>query len=136
MQELVAGLIDLMFVSPIDALPQLQSGNIKAYAVTAKGRLAAAPNIPTSDEAGLVGFYVSAWNGLWVRNGTPSDAIAKINIATAGALADPRVRSRLAELGQEIFPPGQQTPEALRALQKAEIEKWWPVVKAAGIRPE
>jgi tripartite-type tricarboxylate transporter receptor subunit TctC len=136
MQELVAGLIDLMFVSPIDALPQLQSGNIKVYAVMAKGRLVAAPDIPTSDEAGLAGLYVSVWNGLWVRNGTPNDAIAKINTAIVGALADARVRSRLADLGQEIFPPGQQTPEALRVLQKAEIEKWWPIIKAANIKAE
>jgi tripartite-type tricarboxylate transporter receptor subunit TctC len=136
MQDLVAGVIDLMFVSPIDALPQVQSGNIKAYAVTAKGRLVAAPDIPTSDEAGLAGLYVSVWNGLWVRKGTPNDAIAKINTAIVGALADARVRSRLADLGQEIFPPGQQTPEALRVLQKAEIEKWWPIIKELGIKAE
>ena len=118
MQELVAGLIDLMFVSPIDALPQLQSGNIKAYAVTAKRRLVAAPNIPTSDEAGLVGLYVSVWNGLWARNGTPSDAIAKINIATAGALADPRVRSRLAELGLGNFPSRPTDPGGTQGAAK------------------
>jgi tripartite-type tricarboxylate transporter receptor subunit TctC len=136
MQDLVAGQIDLMFDSPIDALPQLPSGNVKVYAVMAKSRLEAAPDIPTSDEAGLARLYVSVWNGLWVRNGTPSYAIAKINTAVVGALADARARSRLADLGQEIFPPSQQTPEALRVLQKAEIEKWWPIMKAANIKAE
>jgi tripartite-type tricarboxylate transporter receptor subunit TctC len=97
----------------------------------AKTRLASVPEIPTVDEAGLPGFYASTWNGLWVPKGTPKATIAKLNAAVVAALADPGLRARLADLGQEIFPPNQQTPEALATLQKAEIEKWWPIIKAA-----
>ena len=117
-------------------LPQLRVGNIKAYAVTAKTRLAAAPNIPTVDEAGLPGFYASFWQGFWVPKRTPNNILAKLNTAVVQALADPGVRARLSDLGQEIFPRDQQTPEALRALQKAEIEKWWPIIKAANLKGE
>jgi tripartite-type tricarboxylate transporter receptor subunit TctC len=109
---------------------------IQAYAVMDRTRIASAPEIPTVDEAGLPGFYDSWWNGLWVPKGTPKDTIAKLNAAVVEALADPGVRARLADLGQEIFPREQQTPEALAAFQKAEIEKWWPIIKAAGIKAE
>jgi len=95
-----------------------------------------APEIPTVDEAGLPGFYVSSWDGFWVRRGTPKDVVVKLNAAVVEALADPSVRSRIADNSREIFPRDQQTPEALRALQKAEIEKWWPIIKAAGIKAE
>jgi tripartite-type tricarboxylate transporter receptor subunit TctC len=135
-QDLVAGQIDVMLGNPINGLPQARSGQIKALAVTAKSRLAAAPEIPTVDEAGLPGFYVSFWLGLWAPKGTPKNVITKLNSATVNALADPTVQMRLAELGFEIFPRDQQTPEALAALQKAEIEKWWPIIKAAGIKAE
>ena len=134
--DLVAGHIDLMMGVATDALPQLRLGNIQAYAVMAKTRLAAAPNIPTVDEAGLPGFYASFWTGFWVPKRTPNNIIAKLNAAAVAALTDPTVRARLADLGAEIFPRDQQTPEALRALQKAEIEKWWPIIKAAGIKAE
>jgi tripartite-type tricarboxylate transporter receptor subunit TctC len=100
----------------------------------AKTRLAAAPNIPTVDEAGLPGFYASFWTGFWVPKRTPNNIIAKLNAAAVAALTDPTVRARLADLGAEIFPRDQQTPEALRALQKAEIEKWWPIIKEFGIK--
>jgi tripartite-type tricarboxylate transporter receptor subunit TctC len=90
--------------------------------------------MPTVDEAGLPGFYVSLWHGLWAPARTPPSIIAKLNAAVVEALADPGVRARLADLGQEIFPRDRQTPEALAAFQKAEIEKWWPIVKAAGIK--
>jgi tripartite-type tricarboxylate transporter receptor subunit TctC len=136
MQDLMAGNIDMMFDNPITSLPQVRAGSVKAYAVTAKSRLAAAPDIPTVDEAGLPGFYISNWHALWVPKGTPKNVIAKLNAAVVDALADPTVRARLADLGQEIFPRDQQTPEALGALQKAEIEKWWPIIKAAGIKGE
>jgi tripartite-type tricarboxylate transporter receptor subunit TctC len=136
MQALVAGEIDLIVDDPTSSLPQVRAGRIKAFAVTAKGRLAAAPDIPTVDEAGLPGFYFSRWHALWAPKGTPKDVIAKLNAALVGALADPAVLSRLADLGQEIFPREQQTPEALANYHKAEIDKWWPIIKAAGIKAE
>ena len=132
-QDLVAGQIDICFDTPSGTLPQLRSGSIKAYAVAAKNRLAVAPNIPTADEAGLAGFYVSNWRGLWAAGGTPKALIVKLNAAVADALAHPTMRARLNDLGEEIFPREQQTPEALTTLQKAEIEKWWPIIKEAGI---
>jgi len=133
-QDLIAGQIDIMVESPTITLPQVRTGQLKAFAVAAKSRLAEAPEIPTVDEAGLPGFYVTFWVGLWAPKGTPKDFIAKLNSAAGAALADATVRMRLAELGFEIFPRDQQTPEALAALQKAEIEKWWPIIKAAGIK--
>jgi tripartite-type tricarboxylate transporter receptor subunit TctC len=135
-QDLLAGHIDLKVEQAAQTLPLVQSGQIRAYAVTAETRLAAAPDIPTVDEAGLPGFYISAWHGLWVPKGTPTDVIAKLNAAVVDALADPAVRKRLAELGQEIPPREQQTAEALAAHHKAEIEKWWPLIKAANIKAE
>ena len=108
----------------------------RAYAVTAKERIAVAPDIPTTDEAGLPGFYFSFWHAMWAPKGTPKAIIAKLNAAVMAALADPETRKRLTDLAQEIYPPEQQTPEALHAFQKAEIEKWWPIIKAAGIKAE
>jgi tripartite-type tricarboxylate transporter receptor subunit TctC len=136
MQDLLAGQIDMIIDDPTDALPYIRAGGIKAFAVTAKTRLAAAPDIPTVDEAGLPGFYFSRWHGLWVPKGTPKDIVGKLNAAVVDALADPAVRTRLADLGQEIFPREQQTPGALGSFQKAEIDKWWPIIKAAGIKGE
>jgi len=136
LQDLVAGQIDLGIGDPTTSLQIVRAGLVKAYAVTAKNRLAAAPDIPTVDEAGLPGFYASLWHGLWVPKRTPPTIITKLNSAVVDALADPGVRARLADLGQEIFPRDQQTPEALRAFQKAEIEKWWPIIKEAGIKAQ
>jgi tripartite-type tricarboxylate transporter receptor subunit TctC len=135
-QDLAAGRIDMAMLNVGPVLPQVRSGAIKAYAVTAKRRLAAALDIPTVDEAGFPGLYSSVWFGFWAPAKTPKDAIAKLNSATQEALADPAVRARLGDLAQEIFPPAQQTPEALAALQKSEIVKWWPIIKAAGIKGE
>ena len=136
MQDLVSGQIDMMIDVAANSLPQVQAGNIKAYAVTDKRRLAAAPAIPTVDEAGLPGLYVSIWFALWAPKGTPKDIVGKLNAAVAGALADPAVRQRLADLGQEIAPREQQTPEALGIHHKAEIDRWWPIIKAANIKAE
>ena len=132
----MAGQIDILFDSSASVVSQMRAGWIKILAVTAKNRLASAPEIPTVDEAGLPGSYVSSWHAFWVRSGTPTTIIAKLNAAVVDALADPSVRSRIAYNGLEIFPREQQTPEALRALQKSEIEKWWPIIKAAGIKGE
>jgi tripartite-type tricarboxylate transporter receptor subunit TctC len=136
MQDLVGGRIELMFDQASNSMPHLRNGRIKAYAVTAKNRLASAPEIPTVDEAGLPGLYLSIWYGIWAPKGTAPEIIARLNGAVVASLADPDTRKRLADLGQEIPPRDEQTPQALRAFQKAEIEKWWPIVKAAGIRPE
>jgi tripartite-type tricarboxylate transporter receptor subunit TctC len=114
----------------------VRGGKIRAYAVTAKTRLATALEIPTVDEAGLPGLHVSIWYGIWTPKGTPRDIVAKLNAAIVAALADPHVRERLAGLGQEIPPREQQTPEFLAAFHKAEVEKWWPLIKAAGIKGE
>ena len=136
MQDLLAGRLDFMVDQASNSLPQVRAGKIKAYAVTAKTRLTAAPDIPTVDEAGLPDLYVSVWFGFWAPKGTPHDVVAKVNAAMVSALADPAVRQRFADLGQEITPPDRQSPEALAAFHKAEAGKWWPIVKAAGIKPE
>jgi tripartite-type tricarboxylate transporter receptor subunit TctC len=136
LQDVMAGQINLMIDVASDSLPFLQGGKIKAFAVTASTRLASAPQIPTVDEAGLPGFYMSTWYGLFGPKGLPGDVLAKLNAAAVGALADGAVRRRLAELGLDIAPRDQQTPQALATLQHAEIEKWWPIIKAANIKPE
>ncbi len=136
MQDLVAGRIDFLFDQPSDALPQIASGNIKVFAVTAAERAAVAPDIPTVDEAGLPGLHITPWHSLWVPKGTPDAVIAKLNGAAVDALADPAVRKRLSDVGQEVVPREQQTPAALAAYYKAETDKWWPIIKAAGIKAE
>jgi len=130
LQDLVGGQIDLYFDQVSNSLPHIRGGRIKAYAVAAASRLAAAPDIPTVDEAGLPGFYISVWHGVWVPKGTPSYVITKLNASIVSALRDAGVRQRLADLGQEIVSEDRQTPAALGAYQKAEIEKWWPIIKA------
>jgi tripartite-type tricarboxylate transporter receptor subunit TctC len=136
MNDLIAGQIDLIVDQTSNSMPQVKAGSIKAYAVTAKERIPSAPDIPTVDEAGVPGLYISVWYGLWVPKGTPRDIIAKLNAAAVEAMADPAVRTRMDNFGLEIPPREQQAPEALRALQKAEIEKWWPIIKAAHISGE
>jgi tripartite-type tricarboxylate transporter receptor subunit TctC len=136
MQDLVAGQVDLMIDQAANSLPQVRAGTIRAYAVTDKVRLAAAPDIPTVDEAGVPGLHIAIWHALWMPKGTPTDVIAKLNAAVVETLADAGVRQRLAQLGQEIPPREQQTPQVLFAYHQAEIEKWWPIIKAANIKGE
>jgi tripartite-type tricarboxylate transporter receptor subunit TctC len=136
MQDLMGGQVQVYFDHLSNALPQVRGGRVKAYAVTAKTRSPAAPDIPTMDEAGVPGLYVNVWYGLWVPKGTPAEIKARLNAAVRAALADADVRKKLSDLGQVIPPPEQQTPAALAAYQKAEIDKWWPIVKAAHMKGE
>jgi tripartite-type tricarboxylate transporter receptor subunit TctC len=136
MEDLMAGRIDLIIADQVTALAQIRAGTIKAYAVTSITRLASAPDIPTVDEAGLPTFHTSVWDAMWAPKGTPSPVVAKFNAAIVGTLSDPALRERLQQLGQNVVPRERQTPEALGKLQKAEIEKWWPIIKAAGIKAE
>ncbi|HEX3859996.1 MAG TPA: tripartite tricarboxylate transporter substrate-binding protein [Pseudolabrys sp.] len=131
---LLAGQIDVMLNTPALSVAQMRAGQIKVYAVTAKERIAMAPEVPTTDEAGLPGFYFSFWHAIWAPKGTPKDIVAKLNAALKTALASPATRKRLTDIAQDIYPPDQQTPEALRTFQQAEIDKWWPIIKAANIK--
>lgn len=136
MKDLVGGHIDLTFDQAISALQFVRSGDVKAYAVTASDRLAAAPDIPTVDEAGAPGVYISTWTGLWVPKGTHKDIITKLTAAAMEALADPGVAKRLSDLGQAIPARDKQTAEALGAFHKAEIARWWPIIKSGDIKAE
>jgi tripartite-type tricarboxylate transporter receptor subunit TctC len=135
-QDEVAGHVDLMFNEATGALPYVLSHQVKTYAVLAKSRWFAAPEIPTSEELGVPGINISFWHGLWVPKGASKAIVVTLNAAVVAALADPTVRKRLTDIGQEIFPRDKQTPEALYAFHKDEIEKWWPIIKAANIRAE
>jgi tripartite-type tricarboxylate transporter receptor subunit TctC len=136
MQDLVAGQIDLMFDQASNALPHVRNKAIRAYAVTARTRLASAPDIPTVDEAGLPGFHIAIWRGFWAPRSTPPTAIARLGEAVVDALADPHTRARITDLGQDIPAREDQTAARLRAIQEAEIAKWWPIIKAANIKAE
>ena len=133
-QALVAGQHDFGIYGPAAILPHARSGTVKCYAVTAARRLTIAPEYPSVDEAGLPGMYLSVWHGYWVPKGTPKETIARLNAAIVAALADQAVIKRLHDLGQEFWPREQQTPETLAAFHKAEIERWWPIIKTAGIK--
>jgi tripartite-type tricarboxylate transporter receptor subunit TctC len=135
-QALLAGQIDLLLVTPAVGAAQMKAGQIKVFAVTAPKRIDTAPNVPTTDEAGLPGYYFSFWHALWAPKGTPKPIVQKLNEALRKALADPMTRKRLVDLAQDIFPPDQQTPEALQKFQQAEIDKWWPIIKAANIKAQ
>jgi tripartite-type tricarboxylate transporter receptor subunit TctC len=135
MQDLLGGQIDLYCTTPGTSLQIVRGGQVKAYAITGKKRLAAAPDIPTVDEAGLPGLHDLTWHGVWAPKGTPPTTVARLNAAITAALADRIAGNRLADLGLDVPPKEEQTPEALRDFQKAEIEKWWPIIKAANIKP-
>ncbi|MCK1640697.1 tripartite tricarboxylate transporter substrate binding protein BugD [Bradyrhizobium sp. 157] len=134
MNDLVAGQIDMIVDQTSNSIGQVRAGNIRAYAITYSKRVESASDIPTVDEAGLPGFHMTLWSGLWVPKGTPKDVIAKLNAATVEALTDPAVRKQLENLGLQMPPKDKLTPEALGAWQKAEIEKWWPMIKAANVK--
>jgi tripartite-type tricarboxylate transporter receptor subunit TctC len=134
--DLVGGQIDIIVDQASNSMQQIRSGGIRAYAISDSKRLKAAPEIPTAEEAGLPGFHMTLWSALWVPKGTPKDVIARLNTAAVAALADPAVQKRLNDLGLEVPAREQQTPQALGAWHKAEIDKWWPIIKKAGIKPE
>jgi tripartite-type tricarboxylate transporter receptor subunit TctC len=136
MQDVVAGQIDVIISDPVATSPQARAGNVKIYAVCANTRLPSEPDVPTVDEAGLPGYHVALWHGLWLPRGTPKPILDKLQTAAVEALADPAVRSKLEALGQDIYPRERQNPPALAAQQRAEIEKWWPIIKAGNIKVE
>jgi len=136
MNDLVAGQIDLIVDQTSNSISHVRAGNIRAYAVTSDKRLESAPDVPTTDEAGLPGFHMTLWSGLWVPKGTPKEIVTKLNAAAVDALTDPAVRKQLENLGLQMPPKDQLAPEALGAWQKAEIAKWWPVLKAANVKVE
>ena len=135
-QDLLAGNIDMMMDTAATSGPHVRAGLLKAFAMSSNKRSLAMPDVPTVDEAGLPGFYFYFWHALWVPKGTPKDVIAKLNDALVKAVADPATHKRLTDIGQEFFAADMSSPEALGKYQKAEIEKWWPVIKAAGIKAQ
>jgi tripartite-type tricarboxylate transporter receptor subunit TctC len=135
-QDLAAGQVDMMLDQAANALGPVRGGLIRAYAVMAKTRWAALPDVPAIDESGVSGLYVAYWHGLWAPKGTPKEIVARLNAAVVSALAETSVKQRLAEQGHDVWPRQQQTPEALAAWHKAETEKWWPIVRASGLKAE
>jgi tripartite-type tricarboxylate transporter receptor subunit TctC len=136
MTDLISGQVDLLLVQGAVALPQVRAGTIKALAELSPERSASMPDIPSASESGVAGLYIAGWFGFYAPKGTPGDIIAKLNAATVQALADPAVKARFAQLGLDVAARDQQTPEGLAAFQNAEMDKWWPIIKAAGIRGE
>jgi tripartite-type tricarboxylate transporter receptor subunit TctC len=136
LQGMLANEFDLYFPQVGSGITLVRAGRVRAYAVTSKNRQAAAPEIPSVDEAGLPGFHTAVWHGYWVPKGTPKDVVARLNAAIVESLTDPVVSKRFADLGQEIVPREQQTPAGLAQHHKAEIEKWWPIIRAAGLKAE
>jgi tripartite-type tricarboxylate transporter receptor subunit TctC len=133
---LLAGQFDMAIDTPTTSIPQIRAGAIKGFAIMSKTRLAAVPDVPTADEAGVPGLYLLQWNAVWAPKGTPGDIVMKLNSAIVAAMADPSVRQKLSDLGQEFYPAEMQTPQALAAFQKAELDKWGPIITAANIKVE
>ena len=136
MQDLIAGHIDLLVIQAAAAMPQVRAGTIKAFAILSPTRSPVVPGIPSADEAGVPGLYLPGWFGLFAPKGTPRDVVAKLNDAMVQTLADPAIRARFSDLGLDVSSREQQSPEGFAAFHKAEIEKWWPIVRAAGIKGE
>ena len=136
MTDLISGQVDVLLVQGAVALPQVRAGTIKALAELSPQRSASMPDIPSADQSGVPGLYIAGWFGFYAPKGTPADVIAKLDAATVKALADPAVRKRFSDLGLDVASPEQQTPQGLAAFQQAEMDKWWPIIKAAGIRGE
>src|SRR5882757_2943996 len=136
MQDLLAEQIDFMIEPASNFRSLLGAGSVKPFAITGRARLPSSPDIPTADEAGLPGFFASLWYGLWVPKGTPKEIVARLNATMMQLLADPKVKARFDELGIEITPIQQQSPEALRAFQKQEADRWWLIMKASGIKAD
>ena len=136
MQDMAAGQVDLMFDQAANALAPVRAGTVKAYAVMSKARWPALPDVPSIDESGTPGLYVAYWHGMWAPKGTPKDIVLKLNAAAARALADPGVSKRLSDIGHDVLPADQRTPEALAAYHQAEIDKWWPIIRASGLKAQ
>jgi tripartite-type tricarboxylate transporter receptor subunit TctC len=136
MQDLLAGHIDLLVIQAAAGMPQVRAGNIKAFANLSPNRSFAVPGIPTADEGGVPGLHVAGWFGFFAPKGTPSEPIGRLNAAMVQALADPKVQARLSEFGLDVAARELQRPDGLGAFHKAEIDKWWPIIKAAGIKAE
>jgi tripartite-type tricarboxylate transporter receptor subunit TctC len=134
--DLVAGQIDIIIDQTSNSIAQVRAGTIRAYAVTDNKRVESAADVPSADEAGLNGFHMTLWSGLWVPKNTPKDIVAKLNAAAVDAMSDPAVRKKFEDLGLQMPPKDKLSPEALGAWQKAEIEKWWPMIKAANVKVE
>jgi tripartite-type tricarboxylate transporter receptor subunit TctC len=134
LNDLIAGQIDVIVDQTSNSINQIRAGTIRAYAVTDAKRVASAPDIPTTDEAGLKGFHMTLWSGMWVPKGTPKDIVAKLNAAAVDAMKDPAVKKQMENLGLEMPPQDKLAPDALGAWQKAEIAKWWPIIKAADVK--
>jgi tripartite-type tricarboxylate transporter receptor subunit TctC len=135
-QDMAAGQVDLMFDQAANALAPVRAGSVKAYALMSKTRWPALPDVPSIDEAGASGLYVAYWHGMWAPKGTPKEIIAKLNAAVVHALGDPSVAKRLSDVGHDVVAPDQRTPEALAAYHKAEIDKWWPIIRASGLKAQ
>lgn len=136
LQDMIGGRLDVMCPSPASSLAMTRDGRLRGYAVTSGTRLTSAPDITTVDEAGFAELQISVWGGVFAPKGTPKNVVDKLNAALVEALAGPAVRQKFTDLGQEIFPRERQTPAALAALQKAEIEKWWPIIRAANVKAD
>jgi tripartite-type tricarboxylate transporter receptor subunit TctC len=135
-QDMAAGQLDLMFDQAANALGPVRAGSVKAYAVMSKTRWQALPDVPSADESGTPGLYVAYWHAMWAPKGTPKDIVTKLNAAVGRALADPNVSKRLSDIGHDPFPADQRTPQALAAYHKAEIDRWWPIVRASGLKAQ